>query len=110
MVEVICINDKNRPSEIPYEKWIKKDSNYHIWWIDKIMLMGGQLGCKLEEIWLDDSCNPYEYFMLSRFAILNTKENLEALAELLKESKDASEVDIDELLKIEEFELIENNI
>ena len=103
MVKVICINDSNKPIEIPSSKWIKKENEYSIWWIDKIMLLGGQLGCKIEEIWLDETCSPYEYFLLSRFAIINTKENLEALEELLKESKEASEIEIDELVLFEEL-------
>lgn len=78
-IEVICINDKHRPNEIPTNRWIKEGNTYHVVQIDKLNAQGGILGCKLEEINNDD-LSPYEYFRLDRFAVpvnfVNEEENL----------------------------------
>lgn len=67
-IQVICINDKHRPNEIPTSRWIKEGEIYHIIQIDKLNAQGGIYGCKLEEINNDD-LTPYEYFRLDRFAL-----------------------------------------
>lgn len=67
-IQVICINDKHRPNEIPTSRWIKEGEIYHIIQIDKLNAQGGIYGCKLEEINNDD-LSPYEYFRLDRFAL-----------------------------------------
>ena len=75
-MKVICINDKNRPNEVPTSRWVKKSQEYTIL---KIMLMrqqGGIAGVKLEELNNDDLF-PWTYFRLDRFAI--TKEELEKM-------------------------------
>lgn len=67
MKKVICINDSNRPNEVPTSRWVKKDEEYTIisvcWMTQQEMY-----GCKLEEINNDDLF-PYSFFALSRFAI-----------------------------------------
>lgn len=97
MVKTICINDENRPKEIPQNKWLKKDSQYHI---IKITIHPNQKniqGCELAEISLDESCLPFEYFKLDRFAI--SKDDLESLIELMKLSSELNDVDINNLIK-----------
>ena len=66
-MKVICIDDRNRPNDIPTSKWVKKGKEYTIIKVDKILMQGGILGCQLEEIDLSD-CFPYNYFSLNRFA------------------------------------------
>ena len=66
-VEVICIDDKNRPNEVPLNRWIKKGTTYHIIEIAKLNAQGGIYGCKLAEINNDDLV-PYQFFRLNRFA------------------------------------------
>ena len=85
-VEVVCINDKNRPNEIPLSRWIKKDTTYHIIEVCKLN-MQGIYGCKLAEINNDDLF-PYQYFRLDRFAIKIDKEEFDKILE---------EIDISEL-------------
>lgn len=65
-MKVICINDANRPNEIPSNRWIKKDIIYTVIEAMKCNVQGGLLGYKLEEINIDD-CVPYKYFAANRF-------------------------------------------
>lgn len=93
-LRVICINDADRPNEIPLNRWIKKGEIYHIIQIDAMNAQGGIYGCKLEEINNDDLV-PYEYFRLDRFAVpVRLSEEEEAL----------EDIDISELTKILEPE------
>lgn len=66
-MEVICINDKNRPNEVPSNRWIKKDEVYTVIKADKLLTQGNILGFKLAEINNDDLA-PYQYFRADRFA------------------------------------------
>lgn len=67
MKKVICIDDSNRPNEVPSTRWIKKGEKYTIRSVCK-MLQQNIYGCRLEEINNDDLF-PYSYFALYRFAI-----------------------------------------
>jgi hypothetical protein len=94
-VTVICINDKDRPNEVPNTRWIKQGEVYHIVQIDKLNAQGGIYGCKLDEIDNDD-LTPYEYFRLDRFAVpeqlteedaILEKIDISELKEILKEQE-----------------------
>jgi hypothetical protein len=100
MVECICINDSNRPKEIPIKKWVTKGKPYTVIFTVTV-LPQKQLGVHLEEIELDESCHPYEYFLASRFAF--TEENLEKLIQLIKDCSD-TDFSMDELLKQTQLE------
>jgi hypothetical protein len=66
MIKCICINDKGKPNDIPQNKWVKKGQEYTI--IFTIMVLPQRtLAVQLEEIDLDESCSPYEYFLAERF-------------------------------------------
>ena len=69
MAKVLCINDQGRPNEIPVNKWIKKDVEYTVTRAVKIKMMGGVLVFELEEIDLR-SCEPYRFFLATRFAAI----------------------------------------
>lgn len=89
MFKVICINDAERPNEIPASKWIKKGEIYTVLEVAKMRVQGGILGFKLYERNIDD-CFPYQYFTATRFAV-PTQDQLwadEYLATLLKEAKE----------------------
>ena len=100
MVECICINDSNRPKEIPANKWVKKGEPYTVIFTVTV-LPQKQLAFHLAEIELDESCHPYEYFLAHRFAF--TQENLQKLIELIKDCND-TDFSMDELLKQTELE------
>tara|TARA_R110000868_G_scaffold5473_1_gene32971 strand:- start:640 stop:954 length:315 start_codon:yes stop_codon:yes gene_type:complete len=94
-VECICIDDKNRPKEIPANKWLVEGNKYTVIYTI-IVLPQRQLAFNLEEIELDESCKPYEYFLASRFAF--TEDNLEKLMELIELCNETS-FSLDELMK-----------
>jgi hypothetical protein len=95
MVKCICIDDKNRPSKIPQNKWLKEGEEYTI--IFTLMVLPQKtLAVQLEEIDLDESCMPYEFFLANRFAF--TKDELEKLIALIEECNDIS-LSIKDLLK-----------
>lgn len=101
MIECICIDDSNKPKEIPAKKWINKDKKYHIIFTTTAMPQK-ILAVELSEICLDESCAPYEYFDAKRFGL--TYENLIKLNQLIK---DCSDIDfsIEELMN--QTELVE---
>ena len=101
MIECICIDDSNRPKEIPQNKWVKKGDTYHIIYT-VYSLTSKELGVDLYEVSLDDCCPPYEWYALRRFAF--TEENLLKLIQLIKDCNDTA-FSMDELLK--QTELIE---
>jgi len=84
---VVCINDSDKPNEIPIGKWIKKDNIYTVIDIQKL-LSSHQLGYVLEEITLDESCFPYFYFDARRFAMCDEiviNELMEEIKEIFEE-------------------------
>lgn len=66
MFKVICIDDKNKPNDIPSSKWIKAKQTYTVIEIKKMNIQGGLLGFKLEEVNLD-GCAPYQFYAANRF-------------------------------------------
>jgi hypothetical protein len=95
MIKCICINDKNRPSKIPQNKWLKEGEEYTIIFT-LIVLPQKTLAVQLEEIDLDKSCMPYEFFLANRFAF--TQEELEKLIAFIEECTHVN-LSIKELLK-----------
>ena len=87
MVKCICINDKNRPSKIHQKKWIKEGQEYTVIFTLTV-LPQKTLAFQLEEIDLDESCKPYEFFLANRFAF--TKDELQKLIALIEECNDIS--------------------
>jgi hypothetical protein len=83
MIECICVDDKNKPSTIPSNKWIKKDANYHII-AARVVLPQRQLAVQLLEISLDESCSPFTYFLGKRFMI--KEDDMLNLIELIQET------------------------
>lgn len=106
MVEVICIDDKSRPLEIPQRKWIKEGEKYNVIFTCTAFLdiehTKRTLAFSLAEIELGDNEMPYEYFSAKRFGI--TAENLLLLQQLIKDCED-TDFSITELM--EQTELVE---
>jgi hypothetical protein len=67
-MKVICVNDKERPNEVPLKKWVKKGQEYHISKVAIMKNQGGIGGVQLEEIDSSDLF-PYTYFRLDRFGV-----------------------------------------
>lgn len=68
-MKVVCINDGNRPKQIPPEKWIVKGNVYTVIHTTSMNIQRNKIGLKLAEIDLGQSCFPYEYFDADRFAM-----------------------------------------
>ncbi len=95
MIKCICVDDKNRPSKVPKSKWIREGEEYTI--IFTLMVLPQKtLAVQLDEIDLDESCMPYEFFLANRFAF--TEEELYKLLDFIEECNHIS-LSIKDLLK-----------
>ena len=63
----ICIDDSNKPIEIPSEKWLKKGQRYTV--LKVVNSMDGQPGFILEELILGDDTYPFDCFSVKRFGV-----------------------------------------
>lgn len=82
MIKCICINDKNRPSRVPENKWVKEGQEYTVIFT-LVVLPQKTLAVQIDEVDLDESCRPYSFFLANRFAFRT--EDLERLIEFIKE-------------------------
>jgi hypothetical protein len=80
-MKVICIEDRNRPNEIPTSKWVKKGNEYTIIDLIKCNVQGGLICAVLEEIDMT-GCEPYEGFNIERFASITPDKVKEEIEEL----------------------------
>jgi hypothetical protein len=69
MFEVICIDDSNRPNDIPLSSWIKKGDKYTVIGVYKMGMQPGIFGYEIEGKNLKPY-PPYQYFAHVRFAII----------------------------------------
>lgn len=100
MIPCICIDDKNKPNEVPANKWVKKGKEYNVIYTTTVMPQK-QLALHLYEIELDETCAPYEYFLARRFAF--TYDNMQKLMQMIEDCSDI-EFTVDELMKETTFE------
>ncbi len=90
-MKILCIDDKNRPDEIPIEKWVVEGREYTpIFWSWHVAQGIG--GVEVEEITLDSSNKPYTAFRMSRF-VMDPKDMEEWMA-IGKVSKELIETGI----------------
>lgn len=95
MIRCACINDKNRPNDIPTSKWVKQGQLYTVVFAI-VVLPQKELGLQFDEITLDETCAPYEYFLANRFGFL--KDDLSKLQAFIKECGQVH-LSINELMK-----------
>ena len=107
MINCICLDDKNRPKQIPESKWIVEGDKYRITHVYVMRKMDNILGVTLYEKPLDDSCDPYLMFRLSRFGI--AAEDLEALMQLAKDCSELNHLDLGEIEELLLGQLLEAN-
>lgn len=106
MIRALCVDDTNRPTEIPVEKWVKANELYTITSITKHVNQDGILGVKLKEISIDD-LSPYNAFKASRFGI--SVKDIQAFIDLAKDCAELSDLNIEELIN-RELELYEQEV
>ncbi len=90
--EAICIDDANRPPEIPAGKWVKKGQRYTVNKTHRSKTDNG-LGFEIHSLGLDESNYPYNSIASKRFGIpmdqinANHEEAANAVKELMEELK-----------------------
>jgi len=77
-MDVICIDAKGKPNEIPELYWLVEGKPYTVVQADRLISQNGIMGYKLAELNIDHF-SPYEYFDARRFAILLKQEQIEIL-------------------------------
>jgi hypothetical protein len=76
---VVCINDSNRPQEIPSNLWVTKGQRYTV--IQVKPSLDGQIGFVLEELPLGEDTIPFDSFGSKRFGIPMDQISIEEEAE-----------------------------
>jgi hypothetical protein len=69
--KVICINDSNKPNDIPNNQWIKQGHIYTVTKILKLKIQGDKIGFLLAEVNLD-GCAPWLAYASERFGIITS--------------------------------------
>ena len=102
-MEIVCINNKDKPSEYPSnETWLKEGLFYTP--LKVAYLIDGNIGVKVAEITPSED-NPFQYFNINRFAV--PEEFFAWADEMLQNQKgDSPDVDFEELIKEEHGTLI----
>lgn len=90
-IKVLCINDENKPAEIPQEKWLVKGKEYHIQHVFNQLQQKGMKGVEVTEIDISN-CLPYNCFDIQRFAFRPV--DLPKLELLIKECTAMNDIDI----------------
>jgi hypothetical protein len=71
-MQVICIDDSNRPKRISPLEWITEGKVYTVVEIAKMNLQNNKLGYRLKEVQLSEQSFPYEYYNAERFIQIET--------------------------------------
>jgi hypothetical protein len=69
LIQMFCIDDSNRPEDIPLTHWIEEGELYTLKDVKRLKMQGGRLGIQIHEINLLELCGQHEFFSLDRFAI-----------------------------------------
>ena len=101
MIKCVCIDNENRPSKVPENKWLEKGKEYTLAFTMTVYPQK-KLAFQLQEIELDDSCSPYEWFLANRFSF--RKKDLEKLVEFIKECNNIT-FSLNELMKVTKVEI-----
>lgn len=96
MIKGICINEKNKPTEIAPEHWIKDGKEYHILMINNMVMQEGILGAVIKEIDLDKLEYKYSCFRMDRFGF--DIDDLEDLVQLAEDCAELNNFNVEELL------------
>lgn len=96
LVKLICDDDFNRPSNIPYPKWIEKDKKYHAYKVIKDE-NNNIKGVDLIEMNASDYISKDSFYNLSRFSI--QKKELHKLVELANESNIIKKITLEDILE-----------
>lgn len=84
-MQVICINDTNKPKRISPSEWILEGEIYTVTKVVKLALQPGKFGFFLKEKQLSEQSFPYESYDSQRFAPLSDMSLVNELEEVLLE-------------------------
>lgn len=101
-IPCICVDDKYKPLEIPFCKWVVKGFEYHVTHVYNNIQQNGIKGVELFEHDISE-CLLYNCYRLDRFAF--TEENLKKLIEMMKDCTELNNVDISSI--VEKLTLVE---
>ena len=95
LIKLLCINDQNRPEDIPLSHWVEEGFFYTLKDIKKLTIQGGILGVQIDEIDLLELGGQHEFFALNRFAL--DINDLEAFKEVIIASGKQDTISSDDL-------------
>tara|TARA_R110000772_G_scaffold58773_2_gene133232 strand:+ start:171 stop:554 length:384 start_codon:yes stop_codon:yes gene_type:complete len=107
MVKTICIDNKDKPFEVPLTHWINEGTKYTIKHVYNMIPPDGgkpHMGVTLMEINIESLNLIYQGYKIERFGF--AKEDLEALLELIKACTELNDFDPMKLIE-EQVELID---
>lgn len=87
-MKVICINNSNKPNNIPSSEWIELGGIYTVTKVKSMGLQPGKLGFLLKEVQLSELSFPYEMYDAERFLPVQShplKQNQESIEEPIEE-------------------------
>ena len=90
-MQVICIDDSNKPKRISPLEWITEGQVYTVVEIAKMNLQNNKLGYRLKEVQLSEQSFPYEYYNAERFLPIET---LVQVAEELKSEEVPADLEL----------------
>jgi hypothetical protein len=86
--QVVCLDSKNRPNDIPSSRWVVEGQTYTVIKVGKMLIQNGLVGFKLQELNIDEFY-PYQFFAASRFGLPKVDWDIEAeLERILKEAQE----------------------
>ena len=103
-LRVICIDASDKPEEIPEDLWVKQDEIYTVKEVAKLAVQGHKIGYKFEEIELNDSCFPYEFYDADRFMFLLDISTLNRILEDIRDDDPDDNGDDDDTRAVANFE------
>jgi hypothetical protein len=95
VITILCIDDSNRPEDIPVTHWIKEGQVYTLKNVKSLLMQSGQLGLQVDEINLLELENQYEFFSLYRFSI--QEKDIKAFKDVIIASYKADKISTDDL-------------
>ena len=101
VMKCICINDKNKPDNIPQSHWITQDKEYIIKRFEIIDKAKGIVGVILKDIDLTEINTSFTAFSIERFMF--TTEASDMLLNLLSSTFGIDVTDVKHLLKDPDF-------
>tara|TARA_R110000824_G_scaffold34903_1_gene110116 strand:+ start:2582 stop:2896 length:315 start_codon:yes stop_codon:yes gene_type:complete len=97
-IEILCVDDSNRPEDIPITHWVKHGEVYTLKDVKSLLMQGGHLGLQVDEINLLELGNQYEFFGLYRFSI--QEKDIQAFKDVIIASYKADKISSDDLNKL----------